>query len=86
MPGDQKTALAPARAMARARCKQCGAATEQQAATTCKQAQDVTGEYSCYATDALTDPEGFFLFETPKSEARYNAWFDARFAEEIARG
>jgi hypothetical protein len=70
--------------MKRAPCPTCGARTEKQAGTRCQAQQDQTGEYWCPGTDVPTDKAGFFLYETAKSIARFDAWIDTRIANQAA--
>jgi hypothetical protein len=52
-------------------CSQCGARTEKQAETVCKQQQDVTGEYSCAGE---FDRFGWSIQPTPESIKTMDDW------------
>lgn len=56
-------------------CPDCGAETDVEAETKCRPSRDATDEWVCAAEK--TDAEGFFIFPTAESLARYCDWFSS---------
>lgn len=69
----------PAPIYQRAPCPQCGATTEDEANSMCKQSQDVTGEWTCAGE---FDRSGHSVVPTPESLAAIDTWIDLQMAGE----
>lgn len=73
---------APAIKYERGPCPQCGAETDTQAETMCKQTCDQTGEWSCAGE---FDRNGHSIRPTAASVANLDAWIDRHMAALDAR-
>ncbi len=63
-------------------CPQCGATTAEEAGPICTATQGMDGDYHCAGSEK-EDDQGRFLYPTPESLARLEAWYaaDARFQD-----
>lgn len=58
-------------------CPVCGAATDNEASTRCKQTQDITGEWNCPGgAEEESYSDGRLRFVTADSLSRMNAHYD----------